>query len=1682
MTIINQITSFKISGFSYTGSDTQLNYTSGIAAGIAQPSKALVLNAASNITSGINSISLNNLTTNTLTIRGTTITNNTLAALAALDGIAIGSATAGKVLIVDNSRNIININSLSATTFIGTIGTNSQPNITSLGTLTNLTSNGIVNIVQHNGSTTGLMLNNVLVTSTASELNKLSGVLTTTAELNKLNGMLTTTNELNKLSGMLTNTNELNKLNGMLTTTNELNKLNSITDGTVSANKVLVADSSRNIINLGNLTTTNNINVGNRLLLNIQLGFSHKYTTGGSSEIISYSDGIDNNYFGTSTNNDFSLAINSIRYLNIKKTTGRIGINTLNPSRQLEINASDGNCLRLIYNNNDGSGNTYADFNINSSGILSISLLGISPSFILSGGNVNISNSTASTSSTTGALILAGGMGISGVLNSSNNISTSGVIMINKTSSPNAVADFIGSNNYMINTYNRVLKCSSVNVSPVQFDILCHNGISSISTNNVIIGTSTNNDLSIMTNNSNRLNILANGYIGIGTISPTYNLDLVGNLRVSDTILFSNNTNSTSTISGALVITGGIGVGGSLFLGGSLNVSGNIIGTLQTASQPNITSTGNLTIPNSITISNSSTPITFTNTSSNSTFNCTIQNTGGSIDLGSSTNHEVYIKTNNIRQIKINNGLDILTHNGTTTGLSLNGVLVTASANELNILKGLTITATKLNYLDVTLGIADLNKVLTVDSNKDISGLNHIQNTKNTITSTNNNMLTLKNTSNSGLQNIYFDGSTSTNKWELGTRNTDVVDLKMGFYISNNTDYRFIINSVGNVGIGLLTPSSKLEVAGDINISNGSAYKINGSDISTPLSGITAGTAGASKFLMLDSNRNLININNLTVSNLYGLIATASQPNITSLGTLSGLTSSSTVFITDTTTSTTSTTGALVITGGLGISGTLTSSNSIKTTLQGNGFIHSNGTVILTSYVNDATVAGIAYLGTTSASHLGLQTNSLERIRITNSGDIGINTTSPAYKFDVNGTFRSNGISIFSNNTATTSTTSGALVITGGVGIGGSLRIGGALIATGNITGNYLTSNTGLTASGDSTFTSSTISTSSTTGALVITGGVGIGGALNVSGNITGTLSTAAQTNITSLGTLTGLTSSGSVSITNPTASTTTSSGALIVSGGVGIGNRLCVNTSIHIGTPDTNRIFSALNASTTSGTETYFTIGQSNSNRNQIEFKFYYSSNSSNSNYGSFGIHTIGQMFILSGNGNIGIYNTTPSYTLDITGTLRSTGNIYATSGSTSTSTTSGALIVTGGAGISGNVNIGGTLTVNGVQISGSGGTGDPNGYLVVTPGVASANKALVLNSSSNITNINSISANSITGIITTISQPYITSLGTLTGLTTSGDVRITNYTASTGYTSGALVVNGGVGIGGNLYTNATIYTWGISAQSGISTNTTFYSDYNDSAMAVYMGGLVNGQYWGIGGNDNESLRIGRVSNTGGTWQGSYLDLWVKRLNVFNSGYGFSHRQGLNSCEMMTWNDGTNTGIGSYSNNEFRLYAQDTWRMRLDTSGGVYRSTNSSTFNTTSDIRLKKDIISANINLCYENIKKLELVNYKWKDNDFQISVAKSLDKSLLGWIAQDVEKILPDAIIKTKNSGYDDCHSLNLDLLYSNLFGCTQKIIKDKEILENKIIELENENNKLNNKLEEILSRLDILESYVE
>lgn len=99
-----------------------------------------------------------------------------------------------------------------------------------------------------------------------------------------------------------------------------------------------------------------------------------------------------------------------------------------------------------------------------------------------------------------------------------------------------------------------------------------------------------------------------------------------------------------------------------------------------------------------------------------------------------------------------------------------------------------------------------------------------------------------------------------------------------------------------------------------------------------------------------------------------------------------------------------------------------------------------------------------------------------------------------------------------------------------------------------------------------------------------------------------------------------------------------------------------------------------------------------------------------------------------------------------------------------------------------------------------------------------------------------------------------------------------------------------------------------------------------------------------------------------------------------------------------------------------------------------------SATWTVTSDQRLKTNITSANIDRCYEIVKQLPLRRYTWLSNVYDETVVK--DRTKLGWIAQEVEKVFPKAVETKQMLGLEDCKTLNSDQLYAVVYGSVQKL----------------------------------------
>jgi len=145
-------------------------------------------------------------------------------------------------------------------------------------------------------------------------------------------------------------------------------------------------------------------------------------------------------------------------------------------------------------------------------------------------------------------------------------------------------------------------------------------------------------------------------------------------------------------------------------------------------------------------------------------------------------------------------------------------------------------------------------------------------------------------------------------------------------------------------------------------------------------------------------------------------------------------------------------------------------------------------------------------------------------------------------------------------------------------------------------------------------------------------------------------------------------------------------------------------------------------------------------------------------------------------------------------------------------------------------------------------------------------------------------------------------------------------------------------------------------------------------------------------------------------------------------------------------------------------------YQLQLSTDSATKLS--SSTWTVSSDIRLKKNIINADLDLCYNNIKNLPLKRYTWKNEIYTTDQVN--DRSKLGWIADDVETIFPNAVKKINAFGFDDCRSLNNDQIITSLYGCIQKLIQISENKKNTIQQLEDKYNYLKN----IINSLEIVE----
>ena len=557
---------------------------------------------------------------------------------------------------------------------------------------------------------------------------------------------------------------------------------------------------------------------------------------------------------------------------------------------------------------------------------------------------------------------------------------------------------------------------------------------------------------------------------------------------------------------------------------------------------------------------------------------------------------------------------------------------------------------------------------------------------------------------------------------------------------------------------------------------------------------------------------------NVTATNLTGNITTPAQPAITSVGTLTGVTSSGIVHITNATPSTVFNNGALVIDGGLGVNGDIR--------ISGNMYV---GNTVQTSVTTLVTTSPLVYFDTIPAypynfdlGFYGRFTGGVGNVEqhtgfVRNDADskwyLFSNVTIPTLPTVVTTQIAMTGASakydtlvlgnIELKSTATTAITNGGTTATGNIGASGAtfnygyftnltgtlqtaaqpnITSASTLATVGTITSGTWSGLFGAVSGANLTVLtagnligtiSSTVMGNSTvyigttaialnrTTAIQSLSGISIDGAAGsvAASAITGTTlpATLITSSLTTLGTLTGLAATGVIRTTGivyanaATASTSSSTGALVVAGGIGISGDVWIGGNIHVANATTTLIGDLVGDVT--GNLTGNVIGNVTGNVT--------------------GTHTGAVIGNVTGNvignltGNAGTATTLQTSrningvafngSADITvtaaaGTL--TGTTLNSTVINSSLTSVGTLISLA---VTGNVTTG--------NVSGTNLTGNLTGTILT----ASQPNITTL---AGVTSIGASGATTLTGILQTAAQTNVTSLGTLTGLTVSGTI----------------------------------------------------------------------------------------------------------------------------------------------------------------------------------------------------------------------------------------------------------------------------------------------------------------------
>jgi len=874
---------------------------------------------------------------------------------------------------------------------------------------------------------------------------------------------------------------------------------------------------------------------------------------------------------------------------------------------------------------------------------------------------IHITNATPSTSTTTGALIVNGGVGIGGAL------------YVNEL--------YITTSSYVDNSL-LITTATIVNFAATS----------------ITAGT----DTAVST---------STGAILIWNTSTLQSITDRGS-QTSNAVAISNNTPSTSSVTGALTVDGGVGIDQDLYVGGTIygtlvgsgiistatNIAGGTAGQVPYQTAAGVTNfygpgtAGNILVSNGAAAPSYNNTLTLTSTLSNTTTVAgnALQVIGGVGIEGSLFVHGPAYFVNDV------------VFSGTSTSIFSSSTVYTDNFIDLHFPSG-----------------AGPGGVWSVDDGKDIGHIYHHY----------------KDSSGDEHGALIWHNASDELRWYMGGVN----------YVGGSIVYDFNTATYGVFRTGSIllegttaatsTTTGTLVVVGGVGIGGG--LYVGGAGTFTNTISATSATFSGTLSVIGRSTLGLLNATSATFSGTLGVTGTSvlaglQASNIVASGTL-GVTGTSILAglttVTNTTSATSTSTGAFQVQGGVGIGGALYAQQ--------------------TSYINGSQILTVATIGSFG---VGTITAGTDTVVSTSTGAVLIWNTSTLQSITNRGNATTNQI-VITNATTATSTNTGALQVIGGVGIGGNLYVGGISVLAGVQSTNIVASGT-LGVTGTSILAGVQATNIVASGTLGVTGTSTLGVLNAVSATVSGTLGVTGTSVLNGLQ-ATNIVASGTLGVTGTSTLGVVNASSITVSGTLGV-----TGTSVLNGLQATNIVASG-------------TLG-------------------------------------VTGTSTLGVLNATSatfSGTLGVTGTSVFAGLTTVTNTTAATSTSTGALQVRGGVGIGGALYVQQTSYVDGSQI---------------------LTAATIANFG-----VSTITAGTDTRVSTSTGVVVIWNTSTLQSVTdrgaaTTNAVSITNTTSATNTTTGALQVRGGVGVGGSVYVGNRVGFVGTNSASAV------YQVYNAATNSL--------------------------------------------------------------------------------------------------------------------------------------------------------------------------------------------------------------------------------------------------------